>query len=60
MIQEQELRETIEAVKRIETLIASIEGKLAQIAEGLRADLEDIRERDFWDEYNRYVNHEDP
>ena len=56
MINENELQECIEAVKRIETLMASIEKKLCDIAGDIRSELDSMRERDFWDEYQRYVN----
>ena len=56
MISENELQECIEAVKRIETLMASIENKLSDIAGDIRSELDSRRERDFWDEYQRYAN----
>jgi len=55
MIREKELRECIDVVKRIEELVSSIEGKLVGIAEDFRADLDAMRERDFWEDYQRYV-----
>ena len=56
MIRESELRQCIDLVKRIEAVVSSIEAKLAEIAEDLKADLEGMRERDFWEEYQRYMN----
>ena len=56
MIQESELRQCIDLVKRIEAVVSSIEAKLAEISEDLKADLEGMRERDFWEEYQRYMN----
>ena len=59
MIHEKELRECLDALKRIETLVSSVERQMAEIAKGVRDDLEAMRERDFWEDYQRYVEHPD-
>ena len=56
MIREKEIRECIEVIERIEGLVSSIENKLVHIAEDLKADIEAIRERDFWEDYQRYMD----
>ena len=56
MIKEKDVRECIEVIERIEGLVSSIEDKLVHIAEDLKADLEAIRERDFWEDYQRYMD----
>ena len=56
MIHEKEIQECIAVVKRIEGLVRSIEGKLGDIADDLKSDLEAIRERDFWENYQQYID----
>ena len=55
MLRENELRECIESVQRIEAVLASIERRLVIVAEDVKADLDALRERDFWEEYQRYM-----
>ena len=59
MIREKELRECLDAVKRIEALVSSVERQLAEIAEDVRDDLEAMRERSFWEDYRRNVEDQD-
>lgn len=59
MIDQKELRECFDAVKRIETLLSSVEQRLTEIAKDVHDDLEAMRERNFWDDYQRYVEHPD-
>ena len=59
MLRENELRECIESVQRIEAVLSSIEQRLVVIAEDVKADLDAMRERDFWEEYRRYMAPQD-
>jgi len=60
MIHEKEIQECIDVVKRIEGLVCSIDDKLGDIADDLKSDLEAIRERDFWENYQRYIDGQNP
>ena len=60
MIHEKEIQECIAVIQRIESLVTSIEDKLGDIADDLKSDLEAMRERDFWDDYQRTMQGPNP
>ena len=56
MTEENHRQECIHTLRRIETLVSSIEEKLTEIDEDLRSDLDALRQREFWDDYSRYMD----
>ena len=56
MTQDNDIRRCIETLDRIEEQVCCIDDKLDEISTDPRDNLQAMRERDFWKEYDRYAN----